>query len=223
MSEALSLLGVDMTPRHAATAMPHVSHRPKLLSQWFTPDDLAVRLVEWCGRPPLHSTVLEPSAGAGALVDAICDVFPMPAVTACEIDETHAEPLRRKHSGQAFGDVRVECCDYLRRPAPAKRYDFCVMNPPYEGGMDGAFIAKAMDESQRIVGLCRLNVLVGGGRHERVWSRIPSEWSLAGIAFLVSRPSFLLAGAETDSPMSDFVAFKLVRNGGLETRVEWWT
>lgn len=221
---ALHLVGVDMTPRHAATAMPPLSHRPKMLSQWFTPEALALRLVEWCGRPKMEATVLEPSAGDGALVDAICEVFPMPRVTAVEIDETHATPLRIKHTGADFGEVRVECADYLRRSAPAQRFDLCVMNPPYEDGLDGAFIAKAMDESKRIVGLCRLNVFVSRGRYDAVWSRIPGEWALTGVAFLVSRPSFLLAGRETDSPLSDFVAFKMERHGEpAATRVEWWT
>lgn len=217
---ALVLAGVDMTPRHAERAMPPESHRPKTLSQWFTPPELAIRLVEWAGRPMVGATVLEPSAGGGAIVDAVLDVFPAPQVTVCELDETHVGPLAARLTGLS---VRVECCDYLRRPAPAERFAICVMNPPYEDGLDGAFIAKAMDESDIIVALCRLNVVVSKTRYESVWSQIGSVWELAGLAFLVQRPSFLLAGRETDSPLSDFVAIKLVRSRKrMDTRVEWW-
>jgi predicted RNA methylase len=188
-----------------------------MLSQWFTPPTLALRLAEWAGRPKAGARVLEPSAGGGALCYAVLAVHDRIVLTPVEVDDAHATALANRLG------ITVECCDYLRRSKPSSRYDLCIMNPPYEDGLDGAFIAKAMDESDMIVALCRLNVVVSKARYESVWSRVGSAWELSGLAFLVQRPSFLLAGRKTDSPLSDFVAFKLVRSRKrIETRVEWW-
>jgi predicted RNA methylase len=204
---ALTLPGVE--------TLPPQSLRQVALSQWFTPERLAARLVRWaCVRPHMH--VLEPSAGDGAIEKAIrlsCDTA---FITAIEIDPAFAN----KHG--------FICEDYLAAPAPITRYDLAILNPPYEDGADGKFLAKAMDESERVVALCRLNVVTGKARHERVWSRVDDgSWTLSGLAFLVGRPSFLAAGLATDSPLSDFVAIKLRRTSpgipAKATHVEWWT
>lgn len=213
LSAALCLPGVD--------TLPPVALRQKALSQWFTPPALATRLVRWCGGIPAMRA-LEPSAGNGQILRALRERSEGTEIDAVELDPRFAGKL------MGFDQlVHVECCDYLTRPAPQRLYDLTVMNPPYEDGADGRFIAKAMDESERVIALCRLNVVTGKGRHERVWSRVDSgEWDLVGLAFLVGRPSFSAAGEESDSPLSDFVAIKLRRPANLprvETAVEWWT
>lgn len=193
--------------------------RQAALSQWYTPADLASRLVAWCGAAR-GWRILEPSAGSGALVRPWLDnEFAEPSqITACEIDPRWATHLR-----ETCG-VHVEECDYLTRPGPAEPYDLAIMNPPYEGGLDSAFVAKAMGESRRIVALVRSAFLHGLTRHDRIWSRVEvGPWRLVSIAYLVGRPSFLAAGAASGSPLSDFVALKLSRvEGERGPSVEWW-
>ena len=209
MSEQGALFGVDTLPPDRL--------RQKALSQWFTPAPLAARLVAWAGAIKVGESVLEPSAGGGAIVDAIRARQTHAVIDAVEIDPAFASKLD--------GRARVHVGDYLSRPAPAAPYGLCIQNPPYEDGADGRFIAKAMDESERVIALCRLNVVTGKARHERVWSRIGDEWWLVGLAFLVGRPSFSAAGVDSDSPLSDFVAIKLSRRERYDmraTQVEWW-
>ena len=118
--------------------------------------------------------------------------------------------------------VRVVEADFLSTTlAPV---DVVCMNPPYEGGLDGAFLERAMELAPRVVALLRLNALVGQERHERVWSRIGRGWHLDVVAYLARRPVFLAAGAATDGAKSDFVAVRLTRGTrARKTRTEWWT
>lgn len=208
----MNLPGIDV--------LPPARLRQKALSQWFTPDSLAARLVRWAGHLPHNADVLEPSAGNGAILRHTPSSWRVDAV---ELDPKFAAVI-----DGAWSHVRVECCDYLERPAPYMRYALTIQNPPYEDGADGRFLEKAMRESERVIALCRLNVVTGKGRHERVWSQVDSgEWTLSGLAFLVGRPSFSAAGESSDSPLSDFVAIDMRRSvAGLprkQTRVEWWT
>lgn len=207
--------------------LPSAPARQSALSQWHTPDDIARRMCEWVGRPQRGWRILEPSAGAGALVRPWLDggalaLAGAEQITACEIDTRWSAHLRAECPG-----VAVEECDYLHRPAPAEPYDLAIMNPPYEGGADSAFVAKAMRESRRVVALVRSAFLHGKARHERVWSQVESrEWRLVGIAYLVGRPSFAAAGEASGSPLSDFVTIKLSRAwheaADERTSVEWW-
>jgi predicted RNA methylase len=212
--------------------LPPRAQRQAALSQWFTPPDLARRVVEWCGRPPLSWRVLEPSAGSGALVEAMlgweCSgsgIITPSQLTAVEIDPAYADHLRAV-CAEDDEPARVECCDYLTRPAPAEPFDLVVMNPPYEGGADSLFVAKAMDESRRVVALVRSAFFYGAARHNRVWSRVESrDWRLVGVAHLRSRPSFSAGGEDSGSPLSDFMAIKLSRvacDDVAGTSVEWW-
>lgn len=213
---ALALPGVDtLPPEHL---------RQVSLSQWWTPDDVARRLADWTGRPPTSWRILEPSAGGGALVRAKIATSPV-GVTfdAIEIDPRHADALR----AQGLPGVNVECGDYLARPAPAEKYDLCLMNPPYEGGLDSRFIAKAMAESKRVVALVRLAMLETQRTYERVWEHVQcGDWALVGMAVFVRRPVFVAPGADSTGGMTAFAAVKLSRVYGDRqergTHVEWW-
>lgn len=210
----------------SSETLPPARDRQAALSQWHTPDALGARLAEWTGRLPRSSRVLEPSAGSGALVRPMLDggawALSSPAqITACELDPRWAAHLRETCPG-----VAVEEGDYLARPEPAEPYDLALMNPPYEGGADSLFVAKAMRESRRVVALVRSAFLHGAARHERVWSQVErGDWRLVGIAYLVGRPSFSAAGEASGSPLSDFIAIKLSRiwhEADPRTGVEWW-
>lgn len=209
-SETLTLPGVDVLPRMDA--------RQRELSQWWTPPDIAARLVELAMDGLRFPAVIEPSAGSGVLVDAVLAVRPMASITAVELDPAWAARLRERH-----GDgVRLVDGDFLSASlAPAA---VVVMNPPYENGLDGRFLERAMELAPRVVALLRLNALVGQERHERVWSRIGRVWHLDHVAYLARRPQFLAAGEATDGAKSDFVAVRLTQGRGRrKTRMEWWT
>lgn len=215
----LALPGID--------TLPPVAMRRALLSQWFTPHDIARRMAAWAGN--IDGIVLEPSAGSGRLLDAWlaerdADFPSRPTsvrVDVVELDSDFASLI----SGADYGPgVRVDCCDYLTRPRPTSRYALGLANPPYEGGLDGAFIAKMMDECDRMIALVRLAALAGSGRHADVWRRVEEHrdgWWMPGLAIFSSRPSF--DGPVEGSAKSDFVCVKLSRVGspGL-TAVEWW-
>ena len=214
----LCLPGVDtLPPEHL---------RQEALSQWWTPDDTAERLAAWCGDVRGIRRVLEPSAGDGSLVRAFCARAPSALVDAVELDPRHIPALRERTA--AYGGVVVNCCDYLARPAPPTPYDIAIMNPPYEGGLDSLFVAKAMRESVRVVALLRLAMLETQRTHDRVWSRVESgEWRLVGLAIFVRRPVFIAPGAESTGGMTAFAAVKLSRvpradGEPVGTHVEWW-
>lgn len=202
--------------------LPPVAMRQKALSQWWTPEDIATRVVAWAGPLPHGASVLEPSAGGGALVRAVfaLNAKRCPHVEALDIDPLAVARLRLI-SEPLFAP---EVADYMTRRAPRERYARTYMNPPFEDGQDGRHVAKAMGESEEVVALLRLNALSGLDRRELVWSQVGSEWWMRGLAIFSSRPSFLAAGAATGSPLSDFCCVHLTRerHDARGCLVEWW-
>lgn len=203
------------------------------LSQHFTDRVLARQIVDWSvkgirrgpgERHPSEWDVLEPTAGSGAFVEPMLERFGK--VTVVEIDPAWSKWLESRSSGACVVEA-----DYLTLVPPAALYDLAIMNPPYEGGQDGKFLAKAMDESVRVVALTRVNVLLGKDRYQRIWRRVHSgEWWLGGLVILESRPRFWGAkeretNGNPGSPRHDFCVVKLTRHAaevGREFQPEWW-
>ncbi len=207
----LSLPGVDVLPPGSA--------RLASLSQWMTPPPIAKRMARWAGN--VGGRVLEPSAGNGALVQAWHDrvVGTEDPDGPCSLDAVEIDP--------AFCLRGWECCDYLQRAAPADRYALALMNPPYEDGLDGEFIVKAMRECDRVIALVRLAALAGNARHADVWRRVERHhdgWWMPGLAIFPGRPVFDGPESASGSAKSDFCVVKLSRIGTPErTAIEWWT
>lgn len=207
----LTLPHVDIAPRD--------SEKQRAWSQWWTPETLASRFAHFALDGLASGHIVEPSAGAGSLVHACLEARPCMSITAVEIDPVWAAVLRRDFAGKP---VQVIEGSYLQTDLP--RCHVVVMNPPYEGGQDGVFIARAMLHGQRVAALIRVNGLVGLDRHRRVWSRIGSGWQLTGLAYCVRRPQFLAAGLTVGNAESDFCAVRLERGRRAQrTEVEWWT
>lgn len=108
-----------------------------------TPPALAARLADMLPDGPL--TVLEPSAGDGALVRAVLDARPEATVFAVEPNVQLVQLLGRvaTQAGPAYPSaepprVRVYCCEFEHfgqapdSTAP-ELYDAVVMNPPFSG------------------------------------------------------------------------------------------
>ena len=74
--------------------------------------------------------ILEPSAGTGAILQAIRDAVPR---AKCDAVELHAGLAR--HLQAHFPEVRIWCGDFLEYH-PERRYTRIIMNPPFNRGDD---------------------------------------------------------------------------------------
>ena len=220
----LSLPGIDMTPSVCEESDA---------SQWFTPMPIARRMVAWAGliKP---RTILEPSAGSGNLVAACRERWERAEIDAVELDGHY---WRKLLATREIGEkTTVWHGDFLTfRPTFDDLYELCVANPPYEDGLDGRFLAHAMDLSDRVIALVRLAALVGQARTEAVWSRCSDDgdFALRGLALFAGRPRFEAGRAIGDredggSAKADFCVVKLSRRSPAEmgksipTQIEWW-
>lgn len=103
-----------------------------------TPTDLARKVVELADIGD-HHEVLEPSAGTGALLDAIRERAANARVFAVEVNGSLAENLANRHAAPA--DAAEGLCknvlqgDFLSlSPAALGKFDRIVMNPPFDNG-----------------------------------------------------------------------------------------
>jgi predicted RNA methylase len=99
-----------------------------------TPPELAQRVAETADIKPGH-TVLEPSAGTGALLEAARERGGI--TTAVEINYKLASLL-----SQRFDDVRT--ADFLQCGAELGKFDRVIMNPPFADQADIAHVTHAM-------------------------------------------------------------------------------
>lgn len=205
---------------------------PEDMSQWFTPRSIAPRVVAWAGAVQPDS-ILEPSCGSGNLIAACRERWTHATIEAVEFDPFYVEKARDRFAH----DVRVNVFggSFLDVQPIGDEHDLCIMNPPYEDGIDGKFLARAMDVSDRVIAIVRLVALAGKNRGEGAWSRcMPSgDWALRGLAIFKSRPEFEAGRAvgtrkEDKAAKADFCVVKLSRRTEPErgvdvpTHVEWW-
>lgn len=119
-----------------------------------TPADLAARMVELAGIEPTM-IVLEPSAGSGAILDALRPVARQGAeVVAVEINRRLADALEARHAADSVicGDFLEWTCAALGGP-----FDRVVTNPPFDDGADIHHIRRAVEMLRpggRLVAIC---------------------------------------------------------------------
>jgi methylase of polypeptide subunit release factors len=187
------------------------------LSQWFTPPDLALRIVEWALEIDSDSVyvastyrVLEPSAGRGALAIPLRER--VRNVVCVDLDPQNCEWLRRNHF-----DVYEE--DFLElEPHPGYAFELVVMNPPFEGGQTERHIMHALKFAPRVVCHCPLTTLAGQARGENLWSKV----HLHRLGICSSRPSYGGKGGMTDMCTVDVTLRTSSTPVTLETEVSWW-
>lgn len=189
-------------------------------SQYFTPPELAERVVEWAGvqrgtvsagwnpsdKRPMR--VLEPSAGNGALVRPL--VAAGAWVAAVEIDRRYDQELFT-----AGADYRIYGADFLKlgRESGLDTFDLCVMNCPYHDNGEMKFVLHALKFAPRVVGIFRADVFYSVTRGEQLWNTVrPTR-----VAFCSRRP---FKGAETDYCVLELV--KRESAGPTACTVEWW-
>lgn len=95
--------------------------------------------------PNLYSirSLLEPSAGTGAIVQAAKERWPGIAITAIEYDELNATILRHLHP-----DIEVIHGDFLTW-TDNRKFDACVMNPPFSA--NGGYLAHSQKALTHLV------------------------------------------------------------------------
>lgn len=184
------------------------------LAQWFTPDWLADHVAElipfefltW--RP---YRVLEPAAGDGALIRAMLRAHPTlhrygVTIDAVDVDGRFAWPLSAvaAEARKIRAEMHVEIGSYLDRPAPERRYDVAITNPPFTRGMETPFLAKLLDECDQIIAILPSRALHGLARHDAIWRRFEPvgsadrEWSIRAINYCIRRPKFAGANGGKD-------------------------
>ena len=111
----------------------------KTLEQFFTPPELADRVV-WMADIDGTMTVLEPSAGGGALIAAIAEENSSAIITAVEIDPALCAALR------AEWGLRATIMEgNFFSVLDGFQFDRAVMNPPFSGNQDIRHVKRAFD------------------------------------------------------------------------------
>lgn len=185
-------------------------------SQWFTRPTLGESLLDLVGpwlsdmrQRDVSIRVLEPSAGQGTLVRILRRRVPQATIDAVEIDARWGPMLSEA------GASSVSICDYLERPAPAKRYDLITANPPFTAGVEADHVGKMLDEGERIALILPTRGLHGRDRWSSIWKRMGRDWWLRQQKNLIARPAF---GADGGS--DEYVLLDLRRTPG-SCEVSW--
>lgn len=201
--------------------------------RYFTAASLAERIARWA-RIPAGGSILEPSAGHGALLVAAQrygGASPEPWFVAVEqqpdqvkvLDRLRLEWPERKLTVVQGDFPKLTLAD-LGQEAP---FDLALMNPPFSDGADGQHVAHALRLSRRVVALVRTNF----EHTARRWHECLVRARITRKAVLVSRPPpFDGPGDLGQTPQSDYVVLELVRReterrpGDLDGVVtEYWT
>lgn len=196
--------------------------RDVALSQWFTPPELATRIVQWALEPyGEHEllSVIEPSCGHGALIHAMLDTTQIGFVLGVDIDPRNVEHCRKRF--EPFGMVAIDQADFLNY-WPERRHDLTIANTPFENGATEAHILHAMKHCDRGVFHCPLTTLEGRKRREGLWS----EAYLKRLAICSSRPKYGEKAGATAMCTIDVVRRPEGRSRGRVAasgvEVEWW-
>lgn len=122
----------------AALQSGSVVDQKRTLEQFFTPADLAGRMVGLLDiRADMH--VLEPSVGNGRLIWEALDRNAL--VTAVEIDKALCAELAQT----ICGGLHVFNADFMEwRPVSRIPIDRVIMNPPFSGNQDIAHVTRAL-------------------------------------------------------------------------------
>ena len=184
------------------------------LSQYYTDPVTAKRIIEWAFNGRMPNSVLEPTVGRGALIKPIIEKHPSIPITAFDLDPVNVDHV------SSLGDVDVKLGDFLT--VELGRYEFGVMNPPYENDMDAKCVIRAARHCDRIFPLVR-----GVFRHGIKRWNIALRWlDIHREVVFRGRPEF---GGE-HKPMQDFCIYEMTirskpRRPGEPSKpytTEWW-
>lgn len=137
-----------------------------------TPDRLALRMVDFLECDTAH-TILEPSAGLGALLDAVnmSRQYSGVRITAVEQDWNLVKHLRDKD----YIGVDILHMDFLQFSHQHK-FDRIIMNPPFNGAGDIKHIKRALSllrPDGRLVAIC-----ANGPRQSVAFKDLSEHWEV---------------------------------------------
>lgn len=118
-----------------------ITDQKKATQAFYTPDDVADLLIkqalEKLSKPLPLCSVLEPSAGQGALLKALKRTsYTRPGLLiACELDASNKEALESQASMVVIGDFLTSDV--------GNQYDLILMNPPFTGNQYADHMARA--------------------------------------------------------------------------------
>lgn len=178
-------------------------NRQQRLQFFPTPPAIAARMAELAGLiPPADGfTVLEPSAGSGALLRELQGLR-LGALVAIEKDPGMAGSL-----ADQFPQAAVECADFLEWDADGQRFDRILMNPPFERGDDIRHIYRAL-RLLKPGGVCAALCCAGPKQRLELY-KYPGE--AAPACPMVERWEILPPGSFKESGTSIDVALVLFR------------
>lgn len=137
------------------------------LSQWHTPQTVARRLAAWV-QPTMR--VLEPACGSGNLIAALLERGHDPArILGVELDAAWME-----HAYERFSKQRVQIVqgDFLKLASLYSDHaDVVLMNPPFEDGAHSAFVEKALEISELVIGIFPVTIEFGKDRDRDLWAK----------------------------------------------------
>lgn len=144
----------------------------KDLQFYATPADVAAEALRWVRRAPQR--ILEPSAGEGALLEAIRDKFDGWHTdwrcTAIEVHEGRARTAAARTALDNRFSVRLGNFLSIAPPAESQLYDAVVMNPPFSGTHWMHHVRHALDflgEGGELVAILPATAEIGTSRrHE---------------------------------------------------------
>lgn len=119
----------------------HAVDLKKSWEQFYTPAELAERMVA-VARIQLGDLVLEPSCGAGNLLEPIDDDATIGGVVAIDIDAASIDRVRTRFEGHAWRLTTI-VGDFLE--IPALEADVVLMNPPFSNNQDIRHVLRAWD------------------------------------------------------------------------------
>ncbi len=182
------------------------------LSAFFTPPALAQRLWDWAKLGGEVRSLVEPSAGRGALLKPVWAEDTERWVTAVDADPANAHVLLAQ--GWNCCPTRVVCADFLTLE-PETACDLALQNTPFEDGQDIAFVERSLLWAPRVCGIFPAGMFYSAGRRP-FWSRV----EVTRQVYLSERPRF---GGEY-APQTNFCLLELVRRTSAESRptIEFW-
>lgn len=134
-------LGLALNTGAIENKVDDATARKKEYQAFYTPPALAKRLVELAQIQP-GNVVLEPSAGEGAIVQAVIDTgVRLGGLTAVELDEEAMPVLIKVVEGR---EAVVYNEDFLHLPLRRGDFDRILMNPPFSRNQDVAHVARAL-------------------------------------------------------------------------------
>lgn len=176
---------------------------PKNPTAFFpTPAAVVAQMVKWCELPTFDSElcrILEPSAGTGAIADAIREHAPAAKLDLIEVLPINAAMLRRK-------GYEVHEGDFLQWK-PGYQYDAVLMNPPFSLEGDPVAYLTHIEHAW--------SLLRDGGQLVAI---TPTGWTYR--ADRRSRDFIALVGEHGDSAEIEAGAFK-ESGTGIATRLVW--